>query len=44
MGGALRDEDGLKSLGKVMRVLECFSTRDRALSLGEICVHTGFPR
>lgn len=44
MVGTLRDEDGLKSLGKVMRVLECFSTRDRALSLGEICVRTGFPK
>jgi DNA-binding IclR family transcriptional regulator len=44
MDGALRGEDGLKSLGKVMRVLDCFSTRDRALSLGEICVRTGFPK
>ncbi len=44
MDGGFRGEDGLKSLGKVMRVLECFSTRDRSLSLGEICARTGFPK
>ena len=36
--------EGLKSLAKVMRVLDCFSTRDRSLSLGEICRRTGFPK
>ncbi len=41
---APRGEEGLKSLGKVLRVLECFSTRDRALSLGEICARTGYPK
>lgn len=39
-----RGEDGLKSLVKVMRVLECFSTRDRSLSLGEITQRTGLPK
>jgi DNA-binding IclR family transcriptional regulator len=41
---AQRSEDHLKSLVKVMRVLECFSLHDRALSLGEICQRTGFPK
>lgn len=44
MAGAVRSEEGLKSLGKVMSVLGCFSTRDRSLSLGEICARTGFPK
>ena len=39
-----RTDDGLKSLRKVMRVLEAFSTLDRALSLAEICQRTGFPK
>lgn len=43
MAGA-RGEDGLKSLGKVMRVLDCFSTRDRSLTLGEISLRTGLPK
>jgi len=37
-------EDGLKSLHKVVRVLDCFSMNRRALSLSEICSMTGFPR
>lgn len=37
-------DENLKSLMKVMRVLECFSVNDRALSLSEICDRTGFPR
>lgn len=37
-------DDHLKSLVKLVRVLECFSTTDRALSLAEICQRTGFPR
>lgn len=44
-GKAARGSDeNLKSLMKVMRVLECFSVNDRALSLSEICERTGFPR
>ncbi|MFD2252700.1 DNA-binding IclR family transcriptional regulator [Pseudochelatococcus lubricantis] len=34
----------MKSLGKLVKVLECFSTDDRALSLSDICARTGFPR
>lgn len=37
-------DDNLKSLQKVVRVLECFSTTRRALSVTEICAMTGFPR
>lgn len=37
-------DENLKSLVKVVRVLECFSTMDRSLSLAEICQRTGFPR
>ncbi|HYZ61672.1 MAG TPA: helix-turn-helix domain-containing protein, partial [Acetobacteraceae bacterium] len=44
MSGARTGEEGLKSLTKVMRVLESFSTLDRALSLSEICRRTGFPK
>ena len=40
-GGA---DEGLKSLAKVMRVLETFSTLDRTLSHGEVCERTGFPK
>lgn len=39
-----RAEDGLKSLTKVVRVLDAFSTRDRALALTDICRITGFPK
>ncbi|MDE2574457.1 MAG: IclR family transcriptional regulator [Rhodospirillales bacterium] len=39
-----RAEDGLKSLTKVVRVLDAFSTRNRALSLTDICRLTGFPK
>jgi DNA-binding IclR family transcriptional regulator len=39
-----RTEDGLKSLAKVMRVLDCFSTRDRSMTLGEISQRTGLPK
>lgn len=38
-----RDES-LKSLTKVVRVMECFSTTRRSLSLAEICTLTGYPR
>lgn len=37
-------DENLKSLMKIMRVLECFSVNERALSLSEICEKTGFPR
>lgn len=33
-----------KSLSKVMKILECFSTVDRTLGLVEICDRTGYPR
>lgn len=39
-----RREDNLKSLSKVMRILESFSTVNRTMSLGEICQRTGFPK
>ncbi len=41
---ARQSEDSLKSLGKIGRILDCFSHSDRALSLVEICKRTGFPR
>jgi len=37
-------DENLKSLFKISRILDCFSTADRALSLVEICKRTGFPR
>ena len=37
-------DEGLKSLAKVVRVLETFSTVDRSLSHGDICERTGFPK
>lgn len=39
-----RNDESLKSLTKVVRVLECFSTTHRSLSLAEICARTGYPR
>lgn len=41
---AARSDESLKSLTKVSRVLECFTTSRRALTLAEICAETGFPR
>lgn len=41
---APRSEEGLKSLVKIMRVLDCFSTTTRSLSLSEICQRTGYPK
>jgi DNA-binding IclR family transcriptional regulator len=41
---AARSEEGLKSLVKVVRVLDAFSRTARALSLAEICRRTGYPR
>jgi len=37
-------DDNLKSLVKIMRVLDCFSTINRSLSLTELCAATGYPR
>jgi len=37
-------DEHLKSLVKVVRILECFSTVNRSLSLTELCTATGYPR
>ena len=37
-------DDTLKSLAKIVRILECFSVNDRTLSLAEICRRTGLPK
>jgi DNA-binding IclR family transcriptional regulator len=37
-------EDALKSLHKVVAILEAFSTERRTMALAEICAATGFPR
>src|SRR5256885_16444314 len=37
-------DDTLKSLAKIVRILECFSTSDRALSLAQVCERTEYPR
>ncbi|MFV0332634.1 MAG: IclR family transcriptional regulator [Tropicimonas sp.] len=39
-----RADDGMKSLGKVVSVLECFSVNERSLSLSEISRRTGYPK
>ncbi len=39
-----RSDEGLKSLVKVVRVLDTFSRTDRSLSLAEICQRTGYPK
>ena len=39
-----RSDESLKSLTKVSRVLDCFNTAHRALTLAEICTKTGYPR
>jgi DNA-binding IclR family transcriptional regulator len=39
-----RSDDGLKSLVKLIRVLDSFSTTARSLSLSDICQRTGFPK
>jgi DNA-binding IclR family transcriptional regulator len=41
---ARRSEDQLKSLTKLVRILECFSRVDRTLSLGDLCRATGMPK
>lgn len=42
--GLTQRDDNLKSLVKIMRILESFSTMRRALSLGELCQQCGFPK
>ncbi len=37
-------DETLKSLSKIARILECFSTADRAMSLADLCERTGLPR
>ena len=37
-------EESLKSLAKLVRVLDCFSSDDRTLALADIARRTGFPR
>lgn len=44
VGSRRNIDEGMKSLGKLVRVLDCFSTDDRALSLSDICARTGYPR
>lgn len=39
-----QSDENLKSLAKLVRVLDCFSQTDRALTLAEICTRTGLPR
>ncbi|WP_323013147.1 IclR family transcriptional regulator [Devosia sp.] len=39
-----RSDESLKSLTKVSRVLDCFNTSHRALTLAEVCAKTGYPR
>lgn len=39
-----RSDESIKSLTKVSRVLDCFTTSRRSLSLAEICTKTGYPR
>lgn len=39
-----RSDESLKSLTKVARILDCFTTSQRSLSLAEICARTGYPR
>lgn len=37
-------EESMKSLHKLVRVLDCFSTDERALTLSDVCARTGLPR
>lgn len=37
-------DESMKSLIKVVRILDCFSPVNRSLTLGEICAATGYPR
>lgn len=41
---AARSDEGLKSLVKVVRILDMFSRTARALSLAEICQRSGYPK
>ena len=40
----LPPDDTVKSLTKIVRILDAFSPRDRVLSLGEICRRLGYPK
>jgi IclR family transcriptional regulator, KDG regulon repressor len=40
----MRPDDNLKSLVKIGRLLDCFSTLRRSLSLTELCELTGYPK
>jgi len=42
--GRQNSDDQMKSLAKIVKVLECFSVNDRALTPTEICQRTQFPR
>ena len=39
-----RRDAGVKSLNKVLSILQCFSTHERTLSLAEVCARTGYPK
>jgi DNA-binding IclR family transcriptional regulator len=41
---AARPDEGLKTLVKVVRILDMFSRTARALSLAEICQRSGYPK
>lgn len=41
---ARNSDESHKSLAKIIRILESFSTTDRKLSVAEVCQRTGFPR
>jgi len=43
-GASRAADENLKSLVKIARILECFSTVDRTLSLGDICERTDYPK
>ncbi len=43
-GSGRRAEDHLKSLTKLVRILECFSRVERTLSLGDLCRRTDMPK
>ncbi|MDE2005179.1 MAG: IclR family transcriptional regulator [Rhodospirillales bacterium] len=40
----LPTDDGVKSLGKIVRILDAFSARERSLSLAEVCRRLGYPK
>lgn len=42
--GTVPSDDGLKSLTKIVRIVDCFSTIAKTLSVADVCEMTGFPR